>query len=174
MKKLIERKVDINALNPETGTSPLMLAAALGYHNMCNILIDSGAEINASDHNGNTPLHLAAQGYGDQLPILETLMQHGADVNKTNEEGFTAAMIAKRMENDACFKALQSKSEDKTVLPRPAKAEFKEDPKNEEDGCKNNKDYSKDEWKHEYKDEDKNKQKDEGKDDIVDNLVSLI
>jgi len=108
LRKMIEHEADINFLNPETGTSPLMLAAALGYHNICNILIDSGAEINACDHAGNTPLHLAAQGFGEQVPTIQTLLQHGADANATNEDGFTAAMISKRMDNDACFKIISS------------------------------------------------------------------
>jgi ankyrin repeat protein len=105
---MIDHRVDINSLNPETGTSPLMLAAALGYHRICNILIDAGADMNASDHAGNTPLHLAARGYGEQKPVIETLIQRGAKIDAKNDDGFTPAMLAKDSANSECFKVLNS------------------------------------------------------------------
>jgi ankyrin repeat protein len=115
---MIEHETDINSLNPETGTSALMLAATLGYVNICNMLIDGGADINACDHAGNTPLHLAAQGYGEQVPVVQTLLQRGADATVTNEDGFTPAMLAKRTENDACFKLLESHTMERTEPPK--------------------------------------------------------
>jgi len=117
LKKCIEHDVDINALNPESGTSPLMLAAALGYHNICNILIDAGADINVCDHAGNTPLHLTVQGYGEKMPVVELLLRRGADVNATNEDGFTPVMLAKQMDNDACFQVLNSHIDEKIEPP---------------------------------------------------------
>jgi ankyrin repeat protein len=117
LRKIIEHGTDINSLNPETGTSALMLAAALGYHNICDILIDAGADINAADHAGNTPLHLAAQGYGEQIPVVKTLVQRGADVNVINEDGFTPAILAKRMEKDECFKIINSQVVEKIEPP---------------------------------------------------------
>ncbi len=55
-KKMIEHKIDVNSLNPESDTSALILAAAFGYLNICNILIDVGVDINACDHASNTLL----------------------------------------------------------------------------------------------------------------------
>ena len=114
---MIARDTDINLLNPETGTSALMLAALLGYLNMCNILIDAGADVNAKDHAGNTALHLAAQGYGEQLPVIQTLLQRGADANATNEDGVTPAALAKKNEKDACFKLLNSHTDESVEIP---------------------------------------------------------
>lgn len=100
-----------------------MLAASLGYLNICNMLIDAGAEINACDHAGNTPLHLAAQGYGEQVPVVQALLQRGADATATNEDGFTAAMLAKRTEKDACFKILESHTPEKVEPPKYQESE---------------------------------------------------
>jgi ankyrin repeat protein len=131
---MIEHETDINSLNPETGTSALMLAAALGYLNICNMLIDAGAEINVCDHAGNTPLHLAAQGYGEQVPVVQALLQRGADATVTNEDGFTPAMLAKRTEKDACFKILDSHIQDKIDPPKYQEfQDTKEEQKEEKD-----------------------------------------
>ncbi len=51
-----------------------------------------GADVNASDHEGNTPLHLAASR-GDNDSIL-FLVSKGADVMRVNREGNTTADMA--------------------------------------------------------------------------------
>jgi len=109
---MIEFKTDINMPNPETGMTGLMLAAKHGYLNICNILIDAGADINAYDHTGNTALHLATQGYGEQIPVVETLIQRGANINAINEDGLTPAMLAKNSENTGVFKVLSSQPDE--------------------------------------------------------------
>ena len=107
LNKFLNYGVDVNYLNPDQGTSPLMLAAALGFERICNILIEAGADVNASVHSGNTPLHLATMGYGEKLNVVRTLLEHGANRNALNEEGLTAAILAKQVDNDACFKLIQ-------------------------------------------------------------------
>lgn len=117
LKKMIEHQVDINSANPETGTNALMLAASLGYVNICNILLDGGADIHAYDHAGNTPLHLAAQGYGEQVPVIQALLDRGANTTVTNEDGFTPAALAKKMDKDAYLRILESHAEQKKEPP---------------------------------------------------------
>jgi uncharacterized protein len=51
-----------------------------------------GADVNAVDHEGNTPVHLAASR-GDTASILY-LVSKGADVTKVNREGNTTADMA--------------------------------------------------------------------------------
>ena len=51
-----------------------------------------GADVNAVDHEGNTPLHLAA-ARGDN-EMIRYLVSRGADVTKVNREGNSTADMA--------------------------------------------------------------------------------
>jgi ankyrin repeat protein len=89
LKSYIVNKININAHHLETFTSPLMLAASLGYNHICKILLDAGAHVNATDLEGNTPLHLAIQ----HRNVVQTLLAYGADVNALNDDGYTPIML---------------------------------------------------------------------------------
>ncbi|XP_013391239.1 ankyrin repeat domain-containing protein 50 [Lingula anatina] len=59
---------------------------------MVKLLLDSGAEVNAGNRYGRTPLHEAAQaGHKD---MVELLLERGADPNITNEDGSTPLHLA--------------------------------------------------------------------------------
>ena len=54
---------------------------------MAELLLTSGANVNARTRNGNTPLHSAAF-YG-HMEIAELLLARGADVNAKTQNGTT-------------------------------------------------------------------------------------
>ena len=71
-KLLIARGADVNESNPEDG-SALVLATAGGFDKLAMFLLDSGANPNAKDASGLTPLHYTMR---DGLKVL-----HGMDIS---------------------------------------------------------------------------------------------
>ena len=115
LKTFIEYEVDINAHHGDTSMTPLLLAAALGHNHICHILIDAGADINAIDYQGNTPLHLAIQNHHEEnVEVVQTLIEHGANIGAINEEGLTPTMLAAHIKNDACINILNSQLAEKS------------------------------------------------------------
>ena len=56
------------------------------------LLIASGADVNAFDINSNTPLHFAA--ISNSIVLIELLVNHGADLKFTNSMGQTPLMLS--------------------------------------------------------------------------------
>lgn len=53
------------------------------------ILIESGADINAKNRYGNTPLHVAAYNYDDCIEIIKLFVDYGVDIHIKNNKGET-------------------------------------------------------------------------------------
>jgi ankyrin repeat protein len=96
VKVLIAAGADVNAQSPQ-GWTALAKAAyngetERGYVEAIEALHEAGASLDARIFFGITPLMLAAGG-GD-APVVEWLINHGADVLAANEGGRTARMMA--------------------------------------------------------------------------------
>lgn len=97
---LADPKIDINVLT-EQGESPLMLAALAGYTDVCQKLIDMGADINKP---GWTALHYAATG--GSAPIVKMLLEHHAYVDTESPNGSTPLMMAAKYGTADAVRAL--------------------------------------------------------------------
>jgi ankyrin repeat protein len=72
------------------------------------LLIDSGANLNATAIDGSTALHkAAAAGYTE---IVRTLLYHGANTGITNHYGDTPLTLAAKKNQQAVIKIMMSGS----------------------------------------------------------------
>jgi ankyrin repeat protein len=84
--------VDLRSTN-EMANTALHAALAGKRNDVVKILLDAGADVNASQHGGWTPLHSAAAN-GDRA-VIDLLFAHGADAALANDAGVTPAVFAR-------------------------------------------------------------------------------
>jgi len=97
------------------GDTPLHLAAAAERPSVARVLLEQGADPNAINRRGATPLHYACDprpaggGVWDpdaQREVIELLAQHGADVDRADRGGSTPLHRAVRARSPAAVRAL--------------------------------------------------------------------
>jgi len=98
VKKLLDRKpISIHSTNGY-GETLLHIAANQGDVPMVALLIRRGAEIDARDRYGRTPLFSAVGGtFGPHPEVAKMLVDHGADVNARKNSGETVLCYALEM-----------------------------------------------------------------------------
>lgn len=91
---MIADGADINVRDNTAGWTPLLRCSALsGNVDMGRVLIKNGAKVNATDHDGKTPLMNATlNGHTD---LVKELVENGADINVKNKYGKCAIDMAK-------------------------------------------------------------------------------
>ena len=82
----------VDAMEGETGASPLTMAALAGRAEAVELLIRRGANVNAVGRDRGTALHGAA--FLGHEKTVETLVEHGANVNAANARGETPLDLA--------------------------------------------------------------------------------
>lgn len=79
---------DLNERNPEGGSTALIAAASFGQKETAMLLIEGGADLEATNNDGSTALHTAAFLCHEE--IVRALLAKGADRNARNSAGSTA------------------------------------------------------------------------------------
>lgn len=98
LSALLRLGASANSSSPQHSATPLMLLAQGGPIDeaqsleMLRILLDAGAELNATDRRGFTAVHMAAFMGHDAM--LDALIGAGADVNLHAKDGSTALHFA--------------------------------------------------------------------------------
>lgn len=88
---LQELNDDVNKRSSDTNSTPLHFAA-YGHDEIVELLLGSGADVNALDHDGNTPLHFAV--FKNQKNIVEILLKHNARIDIVANDGMKPLDIA--------------------------------------------------------------------------------
>ncbi|MCR4623430.1 MAG: ankyrin repeat domain-containing protein [Alphaproteobacteria bacterium] len=99
VKRLLKSGADVNASN--RGITALHLAAQEGYVEIAELLIKYGANVNASDDNGNTALLFAFNN--KNLEIMNLLLDHGAKIDSINVVFPNMLKWAVESKDDASF-----------------------------------------------------------------------
>jgi ankyrin repeat protein len=109
--------VIVTLLNPRGAPPPspanpakdkeLFAAAQSGDPNIVSVLLSNGANVNARDANGLTPLIVAS--YQGSWPMINELLKKGADVNLRSNIGKTALMVATQNGHEPVVKLLIEK-----------------------------------------------------------------
>ena len=92
VRTIINHGADLNAVNNQ-GQTALWFACVDGQDSFARILLDSGADPNIKDKDGESCLHAAIYGHCSTETIQE-IIAHGAHVNARNKDGATPLLLA--------------------------------------------------------------------------------
>jgi uncharacterized protein len=92
-KTLLGRGADVNlASSNDLQVHPVNSAVAHRHLALAELLLEAGADVNAREQGGYTPLHEAADN--GQFEMVKLLLAHGADVTCASQDGKTALDLA--------------------------------------------------------------------------------
>ena len=98
MSDLLARGADPN-VSDTAGWRPLHFAAQRQNAVQIRMLLKAGAEIDACDGYGNTPLFRAVFNYREDGETIRALVAGGADPDRSNKSGISPRSLAKTIAN---------------------------------------------------------------------------
>lgn len=109
LKQCLARGYSVNSSQAITGDTPLHLAAMTSHgenkNEVVEVLIAYGANINACNKAGMTPLHYAA--YTGSHGLVKLLIKNGADIKAKSNDGRTPLVIAMHTHNKVAVELMK-------------------------------------------------------------------
>lgn len=96
---LVNKSVKREGYERDEGGTPLHFAVKKGKPEMIKLLIEKGADVNAKDEQGDTPLFAAVCSYSEKikpLELMKILLDNGADIHARNNKGMTPLIYSVR------------------------------------------------------------------------------
>jgi hypothetical protein len=90
-RKAIGDGANVATTTDDEGRTPLHIAAGAGALELVDLLIRKGADLNARDSSGSTPL---LKSVFSNAAVTTRLLEAGADVNASDKDGCTALMVS--------------------------------------------------------------------------------
>lgn len=103
-KSLLLHGADTEVIN-EDGETALFLACKSGCFEIAEVLIQYGANVNHRRFDGSTPMMVVNFDSIAGNEILQCLIEHGADISMTNEDGRSAVDLFKMSGDYDCYQA---------------------------------------------------------------------
>ena len=107
VKLLIENDANVSIpghIEGYPGMPPLLEAAVAGYTEICELLLNAGADVNSVGYENMTALMRATSN--GHLDTIKVLLQHNADINCIMRNGSTALDIARQYKQKEAEKLL--------------------------------------------------------------------
>ena len=98
------------------GNRPLHIAASNGDIQTVQLLVDCGADVNALNEDGQTPLHTAAGRWIDCPELCSILLKHNAKIDAVDKDGNQPLHLACKRRHAATVNLLLSHGADVTAL----------------------------------------------------------
>ena len=93
---LLSLDADIEAKDVLQGATPLMHAARTNMHENVALLIKSGADLKATDNEGNNALLMAAKNAGADAKMIGILVDAGCELSAKDKNGMDALASARK------------------------------------------------------------------------------
>jgi ankyrin repeat protein len=108
VRLLVQHGADVNTADFDQKWTPLHFAARDHKEEIVRILLEAGANVDAIDSFGNTPLWRAVMTASSNLAAIRALIKHGADPYKNNNHGVASIDIARQSGRDDIAALLES------------------------------------------------------------------
>jgi ankyrin repeat protein len=123
---LIQNGANVHSRSPDKNVPMLLLAVKGGCIQIVKTLLTHQADVNVTDDQGQTPLHIAVSGYHDDQDVTRCLLEHQANVHAPDKENKTPLSYAIESHNFVEFQMLLEKGATWPLVPdsNPLKARY--------------------------------------------------